>query len=111
MATRLVGDATVALQVKIRIAIKMDKDLDARANADDVSDAMDITLPLDKMTTAEKLRAMEALWADLTRNEADFESPAWHEQILKEREAGVQSGQASFIDWETAKKQLRDKLA
>ncbi len=89
----------------------MDKNLDAQTKPDDVGSAMDITLPLDKMTTAEKLRAMEALWADLTRNEAEFESPAWHEQILKEREASVQSGQASFIDWETAKKQLRDKLA
>ncbi len=71
---------------------------------------MDITLPLDKMTTAEKLRAMEALWADLTRREEELESPAWHEHVLKERESRVQSGQEAFIDWETAKKQLRDKL-
>jgi hypothetical protein len=31
------------------------------------------------MSVAEKLRAMEMLWADLSRNEATFESPAWHE--------------------------------
>ena len=29
---------------------------------------MDITLPLDQMTIEEKLRAMELLWADLSRN-------------------------------------------
>ena len=62
------------------------------------------------MTLAEKLRVMEMLWADLSRNEAQLESPAWHEEVLREREARVKSGQETFIDWETAKKQLRDKL-
>jgi hypothetical protein len=53
--------------------------------------AMDITLPLDQMTVEEKLRAMEALWADLTRRPEEFESPAWHETVLKEREERVTS--------------------
>jgi hypothetical protein len=70
---------------------------------------MSINLPLDQMTIEEKLQAMEALWADLTRNEEQFESPAWHEQVLKEREQRVKSGQESFIDWEIAKKQLRQE--
>ena len=47
---------------------------------------MSITLPLDKMTTAEKLCVMEELWADLTQNENEFESPAWHLTVLQERE-------------------------
>jgi len=71
---------------------------------------MDITLPLDKMTTAEKLRAMETIWADLCRHEEELESPAWHEQVLREREERVKSGKEKFLDWEVAKKQLRDKL-
>jgi hypothetical protein len=33
---------------------------------------MNIALPLDKMTVEEKLRAMEALWADLSRAPAAF---------------------------------------
>ena len=70
---------------------------------------MSVILPLDQMTTEEKLQAMEALWADLTRNEEQFESPAWHEQVLKEREQRIESGQESFIDWEVAKKQLREE--
>ena len=64
---------------------------------------MNIALPLDQMTTAEKLQVMEALWADLSRNEREIESPVWHEQVLREREQRVRSGQESFIDWETAK--------
>jgi len=71
---------------------------------------MNITLPLDQMTTAEKLRVMEALWADLSRNEQEIESPAWHQQVLREREERVRSGQEGFIDWQTAKQQLRDRL-
>jgi hypothetical protein len=71
---------------------------------------MNIALPLDQMTTTEKLRVMETLWADLSRNEQEIESPAWHEQVLREREDRVRSGQESFIGWETAKQQLRDRL-
>jgi hypothetical protein len=72
--------------------------------------AMDIALLLDQMTTEEKLRAMEALWADLSRCEQDVPSPAWHEQVLKEREESLQSGQEQFLDWEAAKRELRDRL-
>ncbi|MCX6893202.1 MAG: addiction module protein [Verrucomicrobia bacterium] len=71
---------------------------------------MDITLPLDQMTSEEKLRTMEALWADLSRNEEDIHSPAWHGQVLEDRDARVQSGQEKFMDWETAKQELRDRL-
>ena len=71
---------------------------------------MDITLPLDQMTVAEKLRVMESLWADLSRNEQELESPAWHEQVLKERDERVRSGAETFVDWETAKRQLRERL-
>jgi hypothetical protein len=71
---------------------------------------MDVTLPLDQMSTMEKLRAMEALWNDLSRREAELESPAWHGQVLREREERVASGKESFVDWETAKAQLRKRL-
>ena len=71
---------------------------------------MYITLPLDQMTLAEKLRVMETLWADLSRDEQQLESPAWHEQVLKDREERVRSGQEAFVDWETAKQRLRDRL-
>ncbi|HCL92547.1 MAG: addiction module protein [Verrucomicrobia bacterium] len=63
------------------------------------------------MTLEEKLRAMEALWANLSRNEQDLQSPAWHEQVLDEREQRVKSGQEQFVSWEDAKRELRDRLA
>ncbi|MBU6400808.1 MAG: addiction module protein [Verrucomicrobia bacterium] len=70
---------------------------------------MNINLPLDQMTPAEKLQAMEALWMSLSRDEESVPSPAWHEGVLKEREQKLQSGQEEFIDWEQAKRQLRDR--
>ena len=70
----------------------------------------ELTLPLDRMSLGEKLRLMEALWADLSRNGDEFESPAWHEVVLKERQAKIKSGKESFLDWEAAKNQLRAKL-
>lgn len=70
---------------------------------------MSINLPLEQMTTAEKLRVMEDIWADLTRSEQEFESPAWHESALREREERMRSGEESPVDWETAKRELRER--
>lgn len=72
---------------------------------------MDITLPLEKMTIEDKLRVMESIWADLSRNEANVPSPDWHGPVLREREERLRSGQEQFMDWEEAKKQLRDQLS
>ena len=71
---------------------------------------MEAVLPLDQMTTEEKLRAMEVLWADLTRKADSFESPAWHGDVLRERDQRVAEGKESFIDWDEAKRQLRERL-
>jgi len=72
---------------------------------------MPVELPLDKMTTTEKLQAMEALWADLSRDPAQVPSPSWHGDILREREQRAKEGKEQFLDWDTAKKQLRDRLS
>lgn len=71
---------------------------------------MEAVLPLDQMTTEEKLRAMEVLWADLSRKAESFESPAWHGDVLRERDQRVAEGKESFIDWDEAKRQLRERL-
>jgi hypothetical protein len=68
---------------------------------------MPITLPLKSMTKADKLRAMEDLWQDLSRDESSFKSPAWHLRELHATEARIAAGKEEFIDWEVAKKSLR----
>ena len=72
---------------------------------------MPATLPIEQMTWDEKLRAMEALWADLSRDEDKFPSPAWHKEVLAERERWVRAGKARFVDWETAKKRIARRTA
>ena len=72
---------------------------------------MPIALALKKMSRDEKLRALEAIWADLSQDEEQFESPAWHESALRETEREVKAGKAGFGDWEEAKKRVRRKAA
>lgn len=60
-----------------------------------------------QLTKDEKLRVMEAIWADLTSNGEDIESPAWHEKKLQETTERVATGQETPIDWANAKADLR----
>jgi hypothetical protein len=46
---------------------------------------MDIEIPLDKMTTTDKLRVLEMIWDDLQRNSEQVPSPSWHAEVLQER--------------------------
>ncbi|HEV7671289.1 MAG TPA: addiction module protein [Thermoanaerobaculia bacterium] len=62
------------------------------------------------MSIEEKLQAMEALWEDLSRN-AELESPAWHEEVLIERERQLETGEASFMDWDQAKVDIRKRVS
>jgi hypothetical protein len=50
---------------------------------------MNVALPLDQMTTGDKIRTMECLWDDLCRHAETFESPVWHSDVLSEREENV----------------------
>ena len=71
---------------------------------------MHTTIDLQEMTTPDKLRLMEALWQNLSASTSAVASPGWHEEVLAERDRLIISGEERFIDWETAKKQLRDEL-
>lgn len=63
-------------------------------------------VPLENMTTEEKLELMEAIWRDLCREPESLNSPAWHQDVLKAREARIEAGKARFLDWEEAKRSL-----
>jgi hypothetical protein len=63
------------------------------------------------MSVPEKLRVMEALWDDLSRNSKPFQSPRWHQAALKERKKRIASGRTSYMDWERAKKEIRRRVA
>lgn len=69
---------------------------------------MSVMVDLQQMSTAEKLRLMEALWTDLSKG--DVPSPDWHGDVLAERDRLIDSGEEKFVDWEAAKRQLREEL-
>jgi hypothetical protein len=69
---------------------------------------MKMTLPLDKMTTEEKLLALEAIWEDLCRIPSNIPSPAWHGSVLEERQQRVEEGSSAFVEWARAKQDIRD---
>jgi hypothetical protein len=58
----------------------------------------------------EKLAAMESLWEDITRTPEAIKSLAWHKDILDERRQRLADGQSQFVDWETAKADIRNKI-
>ncbi len=68
---------------------------------------MNIVLPLDSMTTADKLRTMETLWDDLCRKSDELLSPAWHGDVLSEREHRLEEGKEQILDWDEAKDNIR----
>ncbi len=70
-----------------------------------------VDLPLSKFSVAQKLDLMEALWADLTRDEKKFKSPAWHETVLKDREDAYAASKITASDWEQAKRRIRKKVS
>ncbi len=70
---------------------------------------MNTVLDIGKMSRDEKLRAMEELWADLSRSAEEYPSPDWHGEVLRDREAALKAGKDEFVPWEEAKRRLRER--
>ncbi len=71
---------------------------------------MQNTIEIKQLTTEEKIRMMEALWADLSIDEDQIESPDWHNDTLKETAARFTKGLERSVDWDEAKKELRKRF-
>ncbi len=70
-----------------------------------------VGLTLSELSFTEKLNLMEALWADLSRDEKRLKSPAWHETVLKDREEAFMAGKVTVSDWEQAKRRIKKKVS
>ena len=68
------------------------------------------TIEIKHLSREEKLRVMEAIWEDLSREEEQVESPEWHQAALEETDRRLQSGEESVVDWNEAKKELRKRF-
>ena len=72
--------------------------------------ALDRTTESGDALLPEKLRAMEKLWEDISRQPDQVDSPAWHADALRDRAQVGESTQAQFMDWERAKADIRRRL-
>ncbi len=71
---------------------------------------MGILQEIKQLSHIEKLKIMEALWKDLSGDEKEYDSPSWHEEVLKETENRMNDGVEEVVDWDVAKKNLRKKF-
>lgn len=71
---------------------------------------MNVAQTVSKMTKEEKILAMEEIWDDLCHTVGGFESPGWHEDVLRDRQKNLEIGEDRFVDWPTAKRNIQNEL-
>lgn len=59
-----------------------------------------------RMSLDERLQAMELLWQSLSATPDGVASPGWHGDVLADRLARANTGQARFLPLEAAKARL-----
>ena len=69
------------------------------------------TAEIERMSVAERLRAMELLWSSISRNPENLPSPDWHRKVLQNRLAKVESGKGEFFTLAQLKKRLSKRAA
>lgn len=67
-------------------------------------------IEIEKLSVTEKIQVMESLWDSLCTNADNINSPAWHSEVLQQREEMLNDGTDTFIDWNDAKKDIRNQL-
>ena len=70
-----------------------------------------IEIPLEKLTVKQKWDLVQALCDDLSGPAAgEIEMPAWHGEVLEQREQRIASGHASWLPLEEAIRSLEAKF-
>ena len=62
---------------------------------------------IERMSVTERLRAMDQLWDSLNRCGNEIPSPDWHQDILADRKARAQRGEAKFLTLDQLRSRLR----
>lgn len=62
---------------------------------------------IDKMSLPERLRAIEQLWDAVSRQAGELASPEWHRDILADRKARAERGEARFLTLAEFRTRLR----
>ena len=62
---------------------------------------------IDRISVTKRLQAMDQLWDSLTRDSEEIPSPDWHQDLLADRKARAQSGEAKFLTLDQLRSYLR----
>ena len=65
------------------------------------------TALIQRTSVAERLQLMEQLWDALCRDATEMTSPEWHRDVLAERKARAQRGEAKFLTLDQLRAHLR----
>ena len=63
---------------------------------------------ISNMTLEEKIATMEQIWDDHCQHQ-NVESPDWHRDVLQVREQNRIAGGEQPMDWQDAKKEIRQR--
>jgi len=66
------------------------------------------TAKIEKMSVSERLQVMEQLWDALCRDAHEMASPEWHRDVLADRKARAQRGEAKFLTLDQLRTRLQD---
>lgn len=69
---------------------------------------MSFDIPLDAMSIAEKLQAIETIWESIRQSKESIPVPQWHQEVLQQRMERLESGQTQLLDWENVKTRLNN---
>lgn len=70
---------------------------------------VETTIDLDLLSVTEKIRLMEMLWRDISKEPENVEVPDWHRKVLEERERALANGETKFIDFADAIAEIRHR--
>ena len=65
------------------------------------------TAEIEKMSTSERLSAMEQLWDALCHEGKEPDSPSWHRDVLAQRQERMNSSDARFYTLDQIRDQFR----
>ncbi len=68
---------------------------------------VELVLPLETMTIAEKMDVIDRIMDDLSQNSSAVPEIEWHGEILRQREANTANGRDRFISLEEAEARIR----
>jgi putative addiction module component (TIGR02574 family) len=62
---------------------------------------------IERMSIAERLQTIEEIWDSLYRHGDDVPSPDWHGDVLADRKARAQRGEAKFLTLDELRSRMR----